>query len=178
MHFRRRCCLKGYRELESLKRHSEYCSKHDAQRIGLPKVGSTLGFKHFSKSMKVPFVVYADFESVLEPISGCQPHPETSYANKLHKHIPSSFCYDIKCFDDSVYKQDPVTFTAEIEADTLFIDTLEQDIKNIYRQIKFSEPIDELTNIEQEQYNSTTICFICGGVEGEFSEDNDNYSKV
>ena len=67
--------------------------------------------------MRVPFVVYADFESFIKPIDTCQPSPEKSYTNKYQKHTPSSFCYHLKRFDDSLYKQEPVTFTAENEDD-------------------------------------------------------------
>jgi len=173
-----RRCLTGYREHESLNRHSEYCSKHDAQRIELPEVGSTLGFKNYFKSMRVPFVVYADFESFLKPISGYQPNPEESYTNMLQKHTPSSFCYHIKCFDDKVYQQDPVTFTAENEDDDvaqILVDTLEQDIKNIYQRFKFAKMMEKLTNIEQKEYDKAT-CYICEGAEGEFGKDK--YLKV
>ena len=31
---------------------------------------------------------------------------------KYQKHTPSSFCYYIKCFEESVYKSKLVTFTA------------------------------------------------------------------
>ena len=79
-------------------------------------------------------MVYADFESFLKPISTCLPNPAESYTNKIQKHSPSSFCYHIKCFDDSLYKQNPVTFTAENEDDDvaqIFVGTLEQNIMDI-----------------------------------------------
>ena len=84
-------------------------TRHDAQRIEVPEAGSTLKFKNYNRSMRVPFVMYADFESFLKPVSGCQPSPTESYTNKIRKHTPSSFCYHIKCFDDSLYKPKPVS---------------------------------------------------------------------
>src|ERR1043165_4360504 len=114
MHYCKRC-LTGYRRIEGLNRHTEYCSQHDAQRIELPEPGTTLGFKNYNRAMRVPFVVYADFESFIKPIDTCQPDPNTSYTNKYQKHVPSSFCYYIKCFDDDVYSRPPVTFTAGSE---------------------------------------------------------------
>lgn len=67
--------------------------------------------------MWVPFVVYVDFESFIKPNDTCQPDPNTSYTKQYRKHTSSSFCYYIKCFDDSIYKCDPVIFTAENEND-------------------------------------------------------------
>ena len=89
--------------------------------------------------MRVPFIVYADFESFVKPMT-CQPNNNKSYTNKYQYHVPSSFCYYIKCFDDDVYKQEPVLFTTENEDDDvayIFIDKLEENIKQIYNQFKF-----------------------------------------
>jgi len=36
--------------------------------------------------MRVPFIVYADFESFYKAISECQPDPSESYTNKYQKH--------------------------------------------------------------------------------------------
>lgn len=166
-------CLTGYREESSLKRHEEYCSHHDAQLIQTPEEGSTLKFKNYYRSMRIPFVVYADFESFLKPISTCQPDPKISFTNKLQQHVPSSFCYHIKCFDDTVYNQEPVTVTAENEDDDvaqIFVDTLEKNIKDIYKQIDTKKPMIKLTGAEQKAYNIATTCFMCGG---EFNRDDD-----
>ena len=67
--------------------------------------------------MRVPFIIYADFESFIKPMDTCQPNPENSYTTKYQKHKPSSFCYYVKCFDDKIYSQEPVVFTAESDDD-------------------------------------------------------------
>ena len=180
MHYCKRC-LTGYRELEGLNRHNEYCSLHGVQRVEVPKAGTRRFFKHHFKSMRVPFVVYADFESFIKPIGTCQPNSAESYTNKYQKHSPSSFCYLIKCFDDSLYKQDPVVFTAENETDDvaqIFVGALEQNIKDIYQQFKFSKKMI-FTEKDKAVYKATTICHICEGAEGEFREDDKrSYIKV
>jgi len=134
MHHCKRCLI-GYRTIDSLTKHTEYCSQHDAQKIELPKPGTILSFKNYNRSARVPFIIYADFESFIKPIDTCQPDPSMSYTNKYQKHVPSSFCYYIKCFDDDLYTQTPVTFTAENEDDgvaQIFIDTLIENTKDIY----------------------------------------------
>ena len=80
--------------------------------------------------MRVPFVVYADFESYIPQLSTYQ--PDKSYMKQCQKHITSGFCYHIKCFDDTLYSQHPVTFVKEFNDDDvvqIFIDTLEKNIK-------------------------------------------------
>ena len=73
----------------------------------------TQSFTNYYRSQSVPFVVYTDFESFAKPIHTCQPNPNDSYTKKYQKHGPSGFCYYVKCFDDSVYKQDPVIYTKQ-----------------------------------------------------------------
>ena len=98
-HYRLRC-LNPFTSQESLGEHMEYCSKNEAVKIEMPKEGSIIEFQNFNRSMRVPFIVYADFESLIKPLNTCEPNPENSYMKKYQEHKPSSFCYYIKCFDD------------------------------------------------------------------------------
>ena len=112
---------------------------HKAVKIEMPEEGSTLSFGNFNRSMRVPFVVYADFECVTKPIDICEPNPESSYTKQYQKHKPSSFCYYIKCFDDKVYSKDPVTYTAKSDDEDVaqkFVNMLQVDIRDIYHEFK------------------------------------------
>ena len=133
-----RNCLQGYYSEEALSMHFPYCNEHGCVRIELPKEGSTMYFKNYSKKMRVPFVIYADFESFINPINTCAPNTNTSYTKQYQKHTPSSYCYYIKCFDESVYKSKLVAFTAFDETDDvaqLFVNSLEKEVKRIYNKI-------------------------------------------
>ncbi|XP_065639669.1 uncharacterized protein LOC136072392 [Hydra vulgaris] len=57
-----RNCLQSFSTEESLSKHQLYCDTHDSVRIELPKPNTMIKLNHFKKSMRVPFVVYADFE--------------------------------------------------------------------------------------------------------------------
>jgi Recombination endonuclease VII len=130
----------------------------------MPEPGSTISFKNYRNSMRVPFVVYADFESFIKPIDTCQPNPLESYTNNYQHHIPSSFCYYIKCFDDTIFSQEPVTFTVENEDDDvaqIFVDTLEQNIKDIYDKfLRFPKKMI-FTAADKKNFESATHCHIC-----------------
>jgi len=68
----------------------------------------------------------------------------------------------IKYFDDDVYKHDPVSGAAGDDVAGTFVETLEEHIKQIYRQFKF--PISmTFTKVDEEQYMRTTKCHICDG---------------
>ena len=90
--------------------------------------------------MRVPFIVYAYFLSFTPRLSTCQPNPENSYTMQYQKHIPGGFCYHKKCLDDTLYSQQTVTFVKECNDDgvaQIFMDTLEKNIKDIYKKFKF-----------------------------------------
>ena len=121
---------------------------------------------------RVPFIVYADFESFIKPTDSCLPNGAGSYTHKYQKHTPSSFCYFVKCFDDTVYSQRALAFTAENEDDDvaqIFVDTLEDNIKQIYNQVKFPKKMI-FTKVDAERYSNATTCHIC---DCEFSEGDD-----
>ena len=49
----------------------------------MPKEGTLVKFQDGQYQLKVPFILYADFESILEPIESPRPNPEESYT-KVH----------------------------------------------------------------------------------------------
>ena len=160
-----RNCLLGYYSEEALSTHFPYCNEHGCVRIELPKEGTFMKFTNIERSMRAPFVVYADFESFIKPINTCTPNINTSYTKQYQKHTPSSYCYYIKCFDESVYESKLVTYTVTSETDDvaqLFVDSLEKEVKRIYNKIlKFKK--DKIENQEDiDHLNSATTCHICG----------------
>ena len=158
-----RRCLNNFRSKESLDKHKTCCDNHEAVRPELPKKGTTLSFTNYNRLMRVPFVVYADFESIIKPIDTCQPNPNKSYTKPYQKHTPSSFCYYIKCFDDKVYSQEPISFTAQSEDDDvaqIFVDMLEENVKRIHEQFQLPKRII-FTKADKKKYTEATACHIC-----------------
>ena len=45
------------------------------------------------KSIKSPFIIYADLECLLKKMSTCYNNPEESSATEINKHTPSGFHY-------------------------------------------------------------------------------------
>ena len=50
-----------------------------------------LELNQYQKSDKVPYIIYAHLECLIEKIDGCKNNPENSLTTKLGEHIPSSF---------------------------------------------------------------------------------------
>ena len=57
--------------------------------------------------MKVPFIIYADLQSLLEKMNTCHNNPEKSSTTKMSKHKPSAYSLFTHCsFDITKSKLD------------------------------------------------------------------------
>ena len=162
-------CLNPFYSEESLAKHHEYCYSNEVVKVEMPKERSSLSFKISNRSMRVPFIVYADFESFIKPIDTCEPNPEVSHTKPYQKHTPSSFCYYIKCFDDTVLSTSPVTYTAKSEDEDvaqIFVDMLQKDITEICNR-----PMKTMIFGKKERvmFKKATECWIC---KDEFTKDS------
>ena len=173
-------CLNSFPSVKSLEKHKEYCQNNEAVKIEMPirvdDEGNTfpvyIKFNHFHKKMRVPFVVYADFECFTEKIDTCQPEEGKSFTNQYQKHSPSGFSYLIKCFDDNILAPHLRHYTAESPDDNiprLFIESLEKDIKEIYNKFKKPKKM-VMTREDRMTYKKATHCHIC---EEEIDKDKD-----
>ena len=146
-----------------LELHEEICSGQKLQRSVYPNPGDTIKFRNYERLHDVPFVVYADFESFVSPIQYAEQDPSKSFTNKYQDHVPSGFCYVIKCMDETVYPTKTVLRTASYEGEDmgkLFVDTLREDLRPIYEILKNPKPI-VMTDSEKDQYKKTENCYAC-----------------
>ena len=63
----------------------------------MPKKGEYVKFKNFERKIKSPFMIYADFESILVPEDNGKQNPNESYTNKYQKHVACSYGYKLVC---------------------------------------------------------------------------------
>ena len=72
------------------------------------KSNNTIKYNHGEKSMKLPFVIYADLECLLEKMSTCINNHNKSFTTKINKHVPSGYSvFTHYCsFDESKNKLD------------------------------------------------------------------------
>ena len=156
-------CINGFKSIDSLNKHKEYCYNNKCVKINMPPPGTFLRFKNFLHSEKAPFAVYADFESLIKPMDNCNPDPNKSYTKKYQKHEPISFSYYILCSIYGVYKSilRKYTKTKPEDADAMdvFIKWLEEDVKAI-ANIKEKEII--FKEEDRKQFNKASDCWICG----------------
>ena len=139
--------------------HLRFCSNNNITYTKLPtQDNNKLYFKNHQKSIRVPFSVYADFESILKPVE--ENHPLNSEQRKvINTHIPSAYAFHIvsplKSFKPHIYLGE--------NADTYFVDDLlktlvtgEESVYNKHfknRHTNFPVPKDVSTD--------ATHCHIC-----------------
>ena len=86
-------CLQGFTQELSRDQHQVYCEDNESVRVEMPKQGSTVEFKDGQNQFKVPFIMYTNFESILEPMGPVEPgSPNQSYTNEVNQHTPSGWC--------------------------------------------------------------------------------------
>ena len=95
--------LHGYSRKELLKRHKPECKgllKSPTRTEMLKDGENKMSFTNHHKQMKVPYVIYADFECVLEKIAGCEPSQDASFTER---HEPCGFSYIVVRSDGKLF---------------------------------------------------------------------------
>ena len=75
-------CFHSYSTKEKLEKHENICNDHDNCYGEMPNVNKILKYNHEEKSLKAPFIFYADLERLLEKMHSCQNNFAKSYTEK------------------------------------------------------------------------------------------------
>ena len=88
--------------------HKNVCENHDYCYVETPKEDNKiLKYNPREKSMKVPCIIYANLEFLLEKMNICHNNPKKSSTAKVNKHTPSGYSLFTYCsFDASKNKHD------------------------------------------------------------------------
>ena len=156
-------CLQGFSSTEVRDKHFEYCIDNEAVKVEMPRQGSKIRFKDGSKQMKVPFIMYADFESILQKVDSDleetkDENGEKSYTQKVNQHIPSGFCVYSKFAYGEV--QDPLMLYRGRDCVDVFCDYIEKEVKRLYHMFP-QKKMEPLTKDEWREYNTASKCHIC-----------------
>ena len=150
-------CLHSYRTDNKLKEH-EICNKHDYCDIRMLAEGNnTLKYNHREKSLRLPWAIYADFESLLIKKQSYQNNPEESYTEK--KSIHESCGYSINLVSSFDSKQDKHSYYRGKDSANKFCEDLKKHTLEI---INFKDKdMIPLTDKEIESYEKQKVCHIC-----------------
>ena len=95
-------CLQGFHQKFLRAEHMKHCLNNESVKVEMPYKRSIIEFCDGQYQLKVPFIMYADFESLLEPIGrspgpcgaiqGSSKGPSGPWTTVTNNHIPSGWC--------------------------------------------------------------------------------------
>ena len=167
-------CFQSYTTENKLKKHKKVGENHDYCYVEMPEeYNKTLKYNEGEKSMRVPFIIYADLECLLEKMKTFYNNPEKSSTTKINKHAPSGYSLFTHCsFDRTKYKLD--YYRGNNCMKNFCLDLREHATKIVNYEKKEMMP---LTKKEEKKYNKQEVCHTC---KKGFSTDDSNkkYHKV
>ena len=128
-------------------------------------------YNHGEKSMKLPFIIYADLERLLEKMSTCINNPNESFTTKINKHTSSGYSIFTSCSFDEL--RNKLNYYRGKDCMKKFFKDIKEHATRIINYEK--KKIIALTKEEKINYNDQKICYIC---KKEFSNDDKKHYKV
>ena len=98
-------CLQHFSSEIVLDKHKEnFLVINGEQRVELNK--GFISFKNYSRQIRVPFKIYADFECILKKNKKYDENDDSdsSWSVKMQDHVPCGFGYKVVCVDDRFTK--------------------------------------------------------------------------
>ena len=129
---------------------------------------------HKDKSDKTTFIIYADFESLMEKIHECKNNPGKSSTAKVSKHITSAFSMSTVSSFKNIENKHVYRGKDCMKRFCGFLGEHALEIID-FKKVKMKL----LTNKKQQKsYKNAKICYICKGkIEEEYAK-NKKYRKV
>ncbi|CAC5378381.1 unnamed protein product [Mytilus coruscus] len=154
-------CLHGFIRQDLLDAHRPYCERFDFQNVQYPKEGKDdiLRFKDYHKTMKVPFVIYADFEALACKLDTCSPNPNTASTTHHTKFEVCGYAYQVVCTNAN-YSKAPVIYRGKNVVEHFF-ESMFQEEDYIGNILADAEPLIMSTNTEKK-FKDATNCYVCG----------------
>ena len=151
-------CFRSYRTKSKLELHKKICENRDYCHVEMPTEGNNIiKYNHGEKSMKVPFVIYADLECLLEKMSTRMNNPNESYTTEIIKNTPSGYSIFTSCsFGQSKNK---LNYYRGKDCMKKFCKDLRIHATKIINYEK--KKIIPLTPEEKINYNDQKVCYIC-----------------
>ena len=151
-------CLNGF-EFEIIRdEHYEYCRSKDLVRVEMPTKNPIVKYTDGQYQFKVPFVIYAGFESILVPVSGAPNNPEMSSTRGINVHQPSGWCMYSK------FAYGKVTNLLKQyrgrDCVSKFCETIMAGAKRLYESAP-KKPMDKLTKEQTVEFITAKECHIC-----------------
>ena len=170
-------CFNCFRLESAFKKHEEICKNIDFIKTLVPKPGTFIEFKNYKKMIKVPFVIYADFETINKKKYQCnycselfdnptkiedhdckKKNNEIIKTKKYQELIPCGFSFYVHSIIDYKF---PVELYRGPDAAKIFCKKIQEYTREIYKIYKTWNKKIEMTEDQIKKFNSATECYIC-----------------
>ena len=146
-------CFRSYRRRNKLEAHKKIYENHNYCNVEMPtKDNNIIKYNQGERSTKLPFVIYADLECLLEKMSTCQNNP-----TEINKQIPFGYSIFSHCsFNQTKNKRNRYRGKDCMKK---FCKDLREHATKITNYEK--KKMIPLTKEEKIHYNDQEICYIC-----------------
>ena len=151
-------CLNGFKTQESRDNHYNYCASNEPVRIEMPDKNPIVRYSNGQHQFKVPFIMYADFESILESIQGAKNNPNVSSTRGVNSHKPSGWCLHSKFAYGEV--NDPTAQYRGADCVERFCEKIISEAKRLYSSFPEVTMLP-LTESQLKKHKKAKTCNIC-----------------
>ena len=123
--------------------------------------GDIVEFENFSKQMRIPFIIYCDFEAFGRKLDTCFPEPSRSNATMTVNYEACGYGHQVVSSDPR-YTKPPVIYRGPEVAKHL-LKNLFQEEEYIRKILDNIEPL-KMTQKDEINFQNATNCTICGDV--------------
>ena len=124
----------------------------------MPHKNPIIQYSDGQSQFKAPFIMYADFESILELIQGPGNDPSISSTRGVKIHTPSRLCVYSKFAYGKV--TNPLTEYRGPDCVSKFCKHIIAEARCLYKSFP-EKPMEPLTKAQMKEYKHATKCHIC-----------------
>ena len=162
-------CLNGFRRESAKDENYEYCSSNGHVKVNLPtEEEKWLKFHDGQYQFKVPFMLYADFESILKPVDEWYKEKmnrmkagrkgKAPYTEKISKHVPSAWCVHSAFAYGDV--PDSLKMYRGKDCVEKFVEYIKEEVKWLHEKFP-QKPMIELAGALKREHEAAEKCHIC-----------------
>ena len=89
--FYRLNCLHSFKTENKLNSHEKVCKRDFCEIVMPAEKDNILEFNQYMKLDKMPYIFYADIESLIKKVDRCADNPENSSTTKISENIPCGY---------------------------------------------------------------------------------------
>ena len=172
--------LNGFWTASARDKHYEYCSStgHVKVKISSEKE-KCLKFHNGHYQFKAPFMLYADFESILKPVDEqyrdkmntmkAERKGKAPYTEKINTYVPSGWCVHSTFSYGNV--PDPLNMYRGKNCVEKFVEYIEDEEKRLYATFP-QQPMIERSDVLKKEHKTAERCHVC-----RLKEFNDPWNK-